>query len=76
MSAMAASLFIESPLAVVEVIQAAGEWHRRARLGAFGWWSPEACRRGDAPITATRKDPPGGGAMCGACWPVWPGTKS
>jgi len=70
MSAMAASLGVESDFIEVQVIHA-DRWHRRVRLGAFGWWAPEGCQR-TGEIDDIRDDPPADGVMCKVCWPVWP----
>lgn len=70
------SLFIQSPVVHGQVILVASAWHRRAKLGAFGWWRPDGCTRDPAAeIQKTRQDAPGAGNMCRACWPVWPPTR-
>jgi hypothetical protein len=76
MNAMAASLGAHPDLFRVQVLRTADGWHRRVKLGAFGYWQPEGCTRlvGD-PILQTRGEPPGAGVMCPACWPVWPPVR-
>lgn len=73
--ALAHSIGAGLDLVELEVVQAGYTWHRRVRLGAMGWWSPEGCERGAEPITRRRPEAPGGGDMCPACWPVWPDTR-
>lgn len=74
MTALANSIGANPALVEVQAIQA-GAWHRRVRLGAMGWWTPEGCERGTSPITRRQPEAPGGGLMCPACWPVWPATR-
>jgi hypothetical protein len=73
--ALAGSIGVESAFVELRIVQAGMAWHRQVRLGAGGWWQPVGCSRGDAPITGSRAEPPGGGVMCPACWPHWPAVR-
>lgn len=80
--ALAASIGANPALVEVQVVgtgdQAAGiRWHRRVRLGGPPgyWWRPEGCDRDEYAGLTLRPEPPGGGDVCPACWPVWPAVR-